>query len=214
MKIGVLGTGMVGSAIATRLVEAGHEVRMGARDARNDKAEKWVAGAGPKASHGTFADAASFGEIVFHCTLGSTALEALGAAGAPNLRGKVVVDVSNPLDFSKGTPPVLFTGQGDSLGERIQRAFPEARVVKALNTVNAFVMGHPERLEGESDLFLCGNDSDAKKRVTALLREFGWKHILDLGDIRAARGMEAYLLLWMSLYGALGTANLNVHVVR
>ena len=214
MKIGVLGTGMVGSAIATRLIEAGHEVRMGARDAGNEKARQWAAGTGGKGSSGSFADAASFGEIVFHCTLGSTALEALGAAGAPNLKGKVVVDVSNPLDFSKGTPPSLLTGPGDSLGERIQRAFPDARVVKALNTVNANVMGHPERLKGESDLFVCGNDADAKKRITALLRGFGWKTVHDLGDIRSARGMEAYLLFWFALYGAQKTTGFNIRIVR
>ena len=214
MKIGVLGTGTVGSAIATRAIEAGHEVKMGARDAANEKARKWVSGAGPKASVGTFADAASFGEIVFSATLGKAAVEALKAAGAGGLDGKVVVDVSNPLDFSMGMPPVLFTGPGDSLGERIQHAFPKARVVKALNTVNAGVMGHPERLGGESDLFLCGNDADARNKVTTLLREFGWKTIHDLGDIRASRGMEAYLLFWITVSGALKTADFNVRIVR
>lgn len=214
MKIGVLGTGMVGEAIASRLIEAGHEVKMGARDAQNEKARKWAAGAGPKASHGTFADAVSFGEIVFSATLGKASLDALRAAGAGSLEGKVLVDVSNPLDFSMGMPPVLFTGPGDSLGERIQHAFPKARVVKALNTVNASLMGHPERLGGESDLFVCGNDADAKKRVGALLRQFGWKTIHDLGEIRASRGLEAYLLFWITVYGALKTSDFNVHIVR
>ncbi|MGE5413628.1 MAG: NADPH-dependent F420 reductase [Syntrophomonadaceae bacterium] len=214
MKIGVLGTGMVGSAIGTRLIEAGHEVRMGARDAGNEKARKWAEGAGPRASRGTFADAAGFGEIVFSATLGKAALDALKAAGSGTLDGKVVVDVSNPLDFSMGMPPVLLTGPGDSLGERIQHAFPRARVVKALNTVNAGVMGHPEKLGGESDLFVAGNDADAKRRVTALLHDFGWKTVHDLGDIHASRGMEAYLLFWITVSGALKTPDFNIRIVR
>jgi len=214
MKIGVLGTGMVGSALASRLVEVGHEVRMGAREAGNAKARAWVEAAGRGASQGTFADAAAFGPIVFNCTLGTAALEALKAAGAANLRGKILVDVSNPLDFSKGMPAVLSTPQGDSLGESIQRAFPDARVVKTLNTVNANVMGHPDRVGSDSDLFLCGNDEPAKAEVRGLLAELGWKNPIDLGDIRGARGMEAYLLLWLTLYGVLGTSDFNIRIVR
>ena len=214
MKIGVLGTGMVGSAIASKLVALGHEVKMGAREAGNERARRWAESAGKGASAGTFAESAKFGEIVFSATLGTAALDAVRAAGRENLRGKVLVDVSNPLDFSKGAPPTLFTGPGDSLGERIQKALPDAKVVKALNTVNANLMGNPGRLSGESDLFLCGNDAGAKERVKALLQEFGWKSVIDLGDITGARGTEAYLLLWLSLYGALKTADFNVRVVR
>jgi predicted dinucleotide-binding enzyme len=125
------------------------------------------------------------------------------------------VDVANPLDFSRGMPPTLFTAAaGDSLGERIQNELPQTRVVKALNTVNASVMTDPSRVRGQSDLFLCGNDADAKGRVTALLREFGWQSVIDLGDITGARGTEAYLLLWLRLWGALGTVDFNVRVVR
>jgi len=214
MKIGVLGTGTVGSAIATRLVKAGHEVRMGARDSGNAKAKAWAAGEGKGASHGDFAAAADFGEIVFSATLGEAALDALKAAGPANLRGKVLVDVSNPIDSSKGMPPALFTGPGDSLGERIQREFPDARVVKALNTITASLMGHPEHLHADSDLFVCGNDADAKARVQVLLGEFGWKTVHDLGDIRSARGMEAYLLFWFALYGAQKTTGFNIRIVR
>src|SRR5262249_54919898 len=170
--------------------------------------------AGHKASQGTLADAAAYARIVFNCTLGTAALEALNAAGAENLRGKILVDVSNPLDFSKGMPPVLSTPQGDSLGESIQRAFPDARVVKTLNTVNANVMGHPDRVGGDSDLFLCGNDASAKAEVRGLLGELGWKRVIDLGGIQGARGMEAYLLLWMTLFGIFGTPDFNVHIVR
>jgi len=215
MRFGVLGTGTVGAAVGTKLVSLGYAVRMGSREAANPKARDWAAGQGARASVGTFADAAAFGEIVFNCTAGTGSLEALGAAGDANLRGKVLVDVANPLEFQKGMPPSLFTAAaGDSLAERIQKAFPDAKVVKALNTVNAGVMGHPERVPGETDLFVAGNDSGAKERVAALLREFGWKSVIDLGDVTAARGLEAYLLLWLRLWGALQTPNLNVRVVH
>jgi len=214
MKIGVLGTGIVGQTVAGALASKGHEVRMGAREAGNEKAAAWAKKAGGKASHGTFADAASFGEIVFNCTSGEASLKALAAAGAGNLAGKVLVDVANPLDFSKGMPPTLFTPQGDSLAEQIQKAFPKARVVKALNTINANVMFHPEKVPGESDLFVCGNDADARRSVTDLLQSFGWKSVIDLGDVTAARGLEAYLLLWLRLWGALGKPEFNVRVVR
>ena len=214
MRFGVLGTGTVGSAVATRLVSLGHEVRMGAREAANPKARDWAAAQGARASAGTFAEAAAFGEIVFNCTMGTASLDALQAAGAQNLGGKVLVDLANPLDFSGGTPTLSTAAAGDSLAERIQKAFPGARVVKALNTVTAGVMGHPEKVPGDSDLFIAGNDADAKRRVTALLEEFGWKSVLDLGDVTAARGMEAYLLLWLRLAGTLKTPNLNVRVVH
>lgn len=215
MKIGVLGTGMVGNTLATKFAALGHEVRMGARDAKNEKAAAWAKSAGAKASHGTFADAAAFGEIVFNCTSGAGSLDALTAAGAANLGGKVLVDVANPLDFSHGMPPSLFTSGNDSLGERIQKSFPQARVVKALNTVNASVMVDPNRVHGASDLFVCGNDAGAKSEVTRILKEWlGWPVVVDLGDITAARGTEAYLLLWLRLWGAFQTADLNIHIVH
>ncbi|HXU84051.1 MAG TPA: NAD(P)-binding domain-containing protein [Polyangia bacterium] len=216
MKLGVLGTGMVGQTIASKLCALGHEVRMGARQAGNEKAVGWTKSAGAQASQGTFADAAAFGEVVFNCTSGAGALEALKAAGAKALEGKVLIDVSNPLDFSKGMPPSLFTGSTDSLGEQIQRAFPATKVVKSLNTVNALVMVDPARVaRGEHDVFVCGNDAGAKARVSEILRGwFGWKHVVDLGDISAARGTESYLLLWLRAWGALGTGDFNIHIVR
>lgn len=215
MKIGVLGTGSVGNTLATKFAALGHEVRMGARDAKNPKAAAWAQTAGAKASAGTFADAAAFGEIVVNCTNGAGSLDALSAAGADNLRGKILVDVTNPLDFSRGMPPSLFTGSNDSLGERIQKAFPETRVVKALNTVNAEVMVDPKKVPGASDVFVCGNDAAAKGEVTRILKEWlGWPVVVDLGDITGARGTEAYLLLWLRLWGAFGTPHLNVHVVH
>jgi predicted dinucleotide-binding enzyme len=215
MKFGVLGSGMVGSTIATKLVSLSHEVKLGSRNAANEKAAAWVASAGRGASQGSFADAAAFGEIVFNCTAGAGSIDALRSAGASALRGKVLIDIANPLDFSKGMPPTLFLSNDDSLGETIQRTFPEAKVVKALNTVNAGLMVDPGRLRGDHDVFVSGNDAGAKARVIRLLKEeFGWKSVIDLGDITTARGTESYLHLWLRLYGALQTADFNIHVVR
>ncbi|MBI5501957.1 MAG: NAD(P)-binding domain-containing protein [Deltaproteobacteria bacterium] len=216
MKIGVLGTGMVGEAIATKLVQAGHEVRMGSRTKANETAVAWAKRNGAKASAGTFADAAGFGEVVFNCTKGEYSLEAVRAAGESTLANKVLVDVANPLDFSRGMPPSLLISNTDSLGEQIQRALPSTRVVKALNTVNAYIMVSPSNLPGEHNLFLCGNDTAAKRQVHGILTEsFGWKSesIVDLGDITGARATEQYLPLWVRLYGTLGNPNFNVRVV-
>jgi 8-hydroxy-5-deazaflavin:NADPH oxidoreductase len=214
MKLAVLGTGAVGNAIATKLIALGHEVRMGSREAKNEKGTAWAKAAGANASSGTFAEAASFGELVFVCTNGSGTLPALAAAGAPNLEGKVLVDVTNPLDFSKGFPPSLSTGNGPSLGEQIQSAFPGARVVKSLNTVTAELMVDPGKVPGPHAVFVCGNDAGAKAKTTELLQSFGWKSVIDLGDIGNARGTEAYVLLWVRLYGSLKTASFNIQIVR
>ncbi|PTL85770.1 NADPH-dependent F420 reductase [Vitiosangium sp. GDMCC 1.1324] len=215
MKIAVLGTGMVGETIASKLVSLGHEVKMGSRSANNEKAAAWVKKAGPKASQGTFAEASSFGEILFNCTSGSGSIEALEAAGRQNLRGKILVDIANPLEFTKGMPPTLFVSNNDSLGERIQRAFPELKVVKTLNTINASVMVEPGRLPGAHAVFVSGNDVEAKGQVKQILEGwFGWKEIIDLGDITTSRGTESYLLLWLRLWGALGTPEFNIHIVK
>ena len=215
MNIGVLGTGTVGQTIAGKLAALGHDVKMGSRQAGGDKASAFVKAAGARASQGSYAEAAAFGEIVFNCIHGAASLDCLTAAGVDNLAGKVLIDLANPLDFSKGMPPTLFTGTGDSLGERIQRAFPKTRVVKALNTVNANVMVDPGKVPGETDLFLCGNDADAKAKVSELLKSFGWKSLIDLGDIQGARGMEAYLLLWLRLWDSVTkTPVFNVKIVR
>ena len=215
MRIAILGTGMVGERLGSKLVALGHEVRMGSRTADNPKAAAWVKTAGGKASQGTFADAAAFSELLFNCTLGAASLEVMKAAGEEALRGKVLVDVSNPLDFSKGMPPVLYTQPTESLGEQLQRAFPALKVVKTLNTMSCEVMVDPSRVPGDHDVFVSGNDADAKARVKQLLSEgFGWKHILDLGDITTARGTEAFLPLWLRLWGSLRTGDFNIHVVK
>jgi 8-hydroxy-5-deazaflavin:NADPH oxidoreductase len=216
MKFGVLGTGMVGQTLASKLVELGHEVTMGSRRAGNEKAAAWAKQAGGGAAEGTFADAAAFAEVVVNATSGVASLEALRAAGEDNLSGKVLIDVANPLDFSRGMPPTLSVCNDDSLAEQIQRAYPRARVVKTLNTVNAGVMVQPALAGPSHSIFVAGNDDDAKAQTVELLESFGWarEDVLDLGDVTAARGTEMYLPLWLRLYGVLGTAELNVKVVR
>ncbi len=197
-RIGVLGTGTVGQTVASKLTDVGHEVKMGTR------------------SEGTYAEAASFGDIVVNATAGSASLEALDAAGAENLAGKTLWDIANPLDFSQGFPPTLTVANDDSLAEQIQRAHPDANVVKALNTVTAAVMVEPALLGEESNLFVCGNEKSAKAEVIQILETFGWLSgdIIDVGDITAARGMEAYLLLWIRLMGTLDTPTFNIRIVR
>ena len=202
MRIGVLGTGNVGRTIAAKLVELDHDVRVGSRTAKEDAV--------------TFADAAGHGELLFNCTAGDKSLEALRMAEADNLAGKILVDVANPLDFSRGMPPILAVCNADSLGEEIQRLFPRVKVVKALNTVTCTVMVDPSLLRGEHDVFVCGNDEGAKTEVRELVRAFGWptENIIDLGDITGARGMEMYLPLWIRLMDVVGGATFNIKVTR
>jgi 8-hydroxy-5-deazaflavin:NADPH oxidoreductase len=214
MQIGIFGTGSVGATIGSKLIEVGHAVRMGARSAVNEKAAAWTGSQGASASHGTFADAAAFGEVLFNCTAGQGALAALEQAGAENLDGKVLVDITNPLDFSRGMPPSLTVANTDSLAEQIQRAFPGARVVKTLNTVTAAVMVNPALVPGDHDMFLCGNDPAAREQVAGILRDwFGWRSLLDLGDLTNARAMEMYLPLWVRLYGVKQSPLFNIKVV-
>ncbi len=215
MRFGVLGTGSVGRTIGTKLVELGHEVSMGSRHAGNATAVAWATAAGAAARAGTMSDAAVFGEILVNATKGTGSLEALEAAGAANLAGKVLIDISNALDGSSGFPPAVLTSSTDSLGERIQRAFPEALVVKTLNTVTADVMVNPGLIPGGHSIFVSGDDATAKRTVTGILRSFGWSDadVIDLGDITTARGTEAYLALWLRLIGKLGTSHFNIRVV-
>jgi hypothetical protein len=215
MRIGVFGTGMVGKAIASKLVDVGHEVRMGSRSADNADATAWATEHGDKASHGTFADAAGFGEVLFNCTGGMVTLAALEQAGEDNIGDKVLVDVSNPLDFSQGMPPQLAVANTDSVGEQVQRRFPSARVVKSLNTMNCAVMIDPGAVPGYHNVFVSGDDDAAKATVTDLLGQFGWPRaaVIDLGDIKSARGAEALVLFWVFLRGALGGNQFNLGVV-
>ncbi len=215
MKIGVLGTGMVGTTIGSKLIQLGHEVKMGSRTATNEKAKAWAEANAPNASHGAFRDSAAFGEILFNCTLGVASVEALGLVDRENLKGKVLIDIANPLDFSRGMPPTLTVCNDDSLGEQIQRNFPEIKVVKTLNTVNCNIMVDPSTLPEDHDIFMSGNDPEAKAQVTEILRNwFGWKSVTDLGDISTARGTEMYLSLWIRLAGVLNTGQFNFKIVR
>ena len=224
MKIGIIGSGVVGQTIGDKLVERGEEVVLGTRSPSNlgDKRgfgkplEEWLASTGSRARIVTFAEAAAHGEIVINATSGSGSLQALELAGESNLNGKILIDISNPLDFSKGFPPSLTVCNTDSLGEQIQRAFPNARVVKTLNTTTAAVMVDPAKVAGgDHHLFVSGNDAAAKARVTELLRQwFGWRNVIDLGDITTARGAEMLLPLWVRLMGPLGTPMFNFKIAR
>lgn len=216
MRIAVLGTGTVGRTLAGKLVEAGHHVTMGSRSATNAAALEWAAGAGPHAKAATFFDAAADGEVVINATPGAVSLEVLAAASTKNLDGKVLIDVANPLDHTAGFPPSLSISNTDSLAETIQRSFPTARVVKALNTMRADVMVAPDRLAGgDHDVFMAGDDAEAKEVVAGLLREFGWRpeHIRDLGALEAARGMEMWLPLWLHIFLRQGDRVFNIKVV-
>lgn len=217
MKIAVLGTGIVGNTIGSALIRLGHEVKMGSRTKGNEKALAWVSANGANASEGTFADAAAFGEVVFVATKGEGTLDALHAAGAGNLAGKVLVDISNPLDFSKGMPPSLFISNTDSLGEQIQTAFPDAKVVKTLNIVNCEVMVNAGRSSAteRGTMFVSGNDAGAKQSVIKnFLTPWGWNDVIDLGDITTARGTEMLLPIWVRTWAATGNGHFAFKVVR
>ncbi len=213
MNIGVLGTGMVGHTIGSKLVELGHDVMMGSRDEANPKAIAWAKDAGRHALYGTFMNAAAFGEIIFNCTLGAASVDALQQAGADNLKGKILIDTSNPIDYSTDAL-ALTVCNTDSLGEQIQRAFPQARVVKTLNTMNGNIMVEPEKLPERTNVFVSGNDIEAKATVIAILRDwFGWKSVIDLGDITTSRGVEMLLPLWVSLRRVIPSQRFNIRVV-
>lgn len=228
MNIGILGTGGVARAIAAKLVTLGHSVMLGTRNAEETKAKAEKDGMGnppfrewhtqnPSVQLGSFAEAAAFGELLMNATSGGGSLPALAAVGEKNLSGKVLVDISNPLDFSKGFPPSLSVSNTDSLGEQIQRAHPEMHVVKALNTLSNPLMVNPLLVNnGDHTLPICGNDAGAKQKVISLLQTFGWKaeNFLDLGDITNARGTEAFLLLWVRMYGALKSPMFQFKIVK
>jgi predicted dinucleotide-binding enzyme len=210
--MGVLGSGMAAQAISARLAELGHDVVIGTRDA--DKLRGWQS-SNQRVLIGTFAETAAHGEMVFNATNGAGSLNALSMAGDENLADKILVDVSNPLDFTDGFPPSLTVFGKDSLAEQIQRAFPMTKVVKTLNTVTARVMTHLlEVADGDHHVFISGNDVDAKEQVIDLLRSFGWINIFDLGDLSTARGTEAYLLLWVRLYGTMNTSMINIKIIK
>ncbi|RYU81540.1 NADPH-dependent F420 reductase [Hymenobacter persicinus] len=197
MNIGILGTGGVGQTLGAKLLALGHHVLLGSRAAGNEKAVAWVQQHGGGAREGSFADAAAFGDLLIVATLGTATVEAVQQAGAAHFAGKTVIDLTNPLDFSQGMPPTLFVGLTDSLGEQVQRALPQAHVVKTLNMVSVNQMIDPASTGGQPDMFVCGNDAGAKEQTTQLLRDLGWQRITDLGGIGEARATEPLVLLWV-----------------
>ena len=199
MKIGILGTGAVGKALARGFIEIGYDVMFGTRDPKAEKIATMLTELGPKASAGTFAEAAKFGELAVLCTLWSGTESAVKLATPENLAGKVVIDTTNPLAFKPGAPPSLAIGHTDSAGETIQRWLPDSHVVKAFNIVGNADMVHPDFPGGPPDMFICGNDKDAKKKVTEILTAFGWVTI-DIGGIEGSRLLEPLCILWVT-YG-------------
>ena len=213
MRIAVIGTGHAGRTLAQGLQRVGHEVVVGTRDPDATRArEEWLGLDIPLAALGVVAADA---DLVVNATNGMASLSALGEVGSDHLAGKVVVDVANPLDFSQGFPPTLSVKDTDSLAEQIQRAFPDARVVKSLNTVTASVMVDPSTVgDGDTTVFVAGDDAEARQQVSGLLRELGWRDIVELDGLHNARGLEMWLPLWVRLMGALGTGEFNIKLVR
>ena len=223
-KIAILGTGGVGKAFAARLTELGHEITVGTRDVsktlekESDAGFKNFLSKNPKVKLATFSDAAAFGEIVINVSKGENTVDVIKAAGSANLKNKILIDISNPLDFSKGMPPSLISelSNTNSLGEELQKLFPETKVVKTLNTMWNGLMINPALIaNGDHINYICGNDADAKKKVIVFLNELGWKNesILDLGDISAARATEATLPIWLRVYGAKQSGAFNFKIV-
>lgn len=210
VRIAVLGTGSVGRTVSARLVELGHDVVVGTRDPEATAARDDA----PAAALATYADAVGGADLVVNATSGQVSLEVLAAAGEEALAGRVLLDISNPLDFSAGFPPTLSVVDTDSLAEQLQRALPGTRVVKSLNTLTADLMVHPEALGEATTVFVSGDDADAKAVVTGLLTELGHRDVIDLGDLSTARGQEMWLPLWLRVMGALGTAQFNLKIVR
>lgn len=226
-KAAVLGTGVVAQTIAEKLISLGFEVMMGTRDVEatlsrtgNDNFGRqpfkdWHS-EHPEIKLGTYNQTAAFGEFVINATNGSGSLKALEMAGKDNLANKVMLDIANPLDFSKGMPPTLLVCNTDSLGEQIQQTYPDTKVVKSLNTMNAYIMVNPILIPGDHNVFVSGNDAEAKAFIKELLKKFGWqeKNIIDMGDISTARGTEMLLPIWVRLWGALQTPMFNFNIVR
>jgi 8-hydroxy-5-deazaflavin:NADPH oxidoreductase len=225
MKIGIIGGGSVGQTLGAKLLANGNDVRLGIRNpspVELDKARQnadtlanWSKTTGGKVV--TFAEAAKHGDMIISATSGGVAIEALQQAGIANLKNKIIIDISNPLDFSRGMPPSLLPdySHGTSLGEEIQKAFPEAGVVKAFNTIAAAVMVNPAAVPGEHDLFIAGNDAAAKQTVSDFARkEFGWASIVDMGDITGARATEHLLPFWVRSWGVLGSPVFNIRIVK
>jgi len=228
MKIGIIGSGVVAQTLGAKLVELGHDVVLGTRDPAklDDKKNmagtlrEWLASVGKgakgesKGRVATFRDAAAHGDLLINATHGQVSIDALKLAGADKVGTKVLIDAANELDFGKGMPGVL-ASWSNCLAERIQAAFPNLKVVKSLNTIGAPVMVAPQALAGgEHTIFVSGNDAPAKAATAELLKSFGWKDVLDLGDIASARAPEMLMAMWLHMWRATGTGMVNIKVVR
>jgi len=227
MKVTILGTGMVGQTISVRLKELGYDVTI---ETRNPEETKKRAEPNPMTGvafsnwykeHSDIAlvaygQSVEDAELVINATSGGTSLEVLSKIGTNKLTGKVLLDIANPLDFSQGMPPFLSVCNTNSLAEQIQAKFPQTKVVKSLNTMNAYIMVHPETIPDDHNVFVSGNDKSAKTIVIDLLKAIGWKesNIIDLGDISTARGTEMLLSIWMRLWGVFGHADFNFHIQK
>jgi len=223
MKIGIIGSGAVAQTLGSKLIGLGHDLILGTRDPDklDDKKmfaatlREWKSQTEGRAKIGTFKEAAAHGELLINATAGEVSLDALKLAAADKVGAKVLIDVANELDHSKGMPPVVLASHESCLAEKLQAAFPNLKVVKALNTISAPVMVDPQALAGgDHTVFVSGNDAEAKATVTALLKSFGWTDVLDLGDLSSALGPEMYLAMWIRLWGATKTGQLNIKVVR
>ncbi len=214
MKIGILGSGSVGQSLGKGFAARGHDVKIGSRDPKKADLQKWLKGTKGKVSIGTLTEAAKHGEIVLLCPVGNAAEGVSDLAGPENLAGKILIDVTNPLDGSGGAGPGLFVGTTDSLGERIQRRLPKTKVVKCFNIVNNQTMINPKMKEGVPDMIICGNDAKAKRTVAGLLKEFGWGEPIDIGGIEGARWLEAWVPLWVRLAQQLGSWQVALKILR
>jgi predicted dinucleotide-binding enzyme len=212
MKIGILGTGDVGQVLGSGFVKLGHPVKMGSRNPDQEKVKAWLAKTGVNASAGTFAEAAAFGDLVVLATLWTGTENAIRLADPKNLAGKVVIDATNPLDFSS-MPPKLAVGHTDSGGEQVQRWLPNSHVVKAFNSVGSPHMVHPDFPGGPPDMFICGNDSKAKETVTDLLKAFGWS-VVDIGGIEGSRYLEPLAMIWILQFFRTGSGNHAFKLLR
>jgi 8-hydroxy-5-deazaflavin:NADPH oxidoreductase len=214
MRVGILGSGGVGQALGTAFAERGHQVTIGSKTPEKPELVAWKRATGHDAATATFSETARSGEIVVLCCLGSAADAVIDLAGPSNFDGKLLIDVTNALDFSNGMPPGLFVGVTDSLGERVQRKLPKARVVKCFNIVPNSVMAHPQLPGGTADMIIAGNDAAAKTQVTEILRSFGWSGAIDIGGIEGARWLEAMVPLWVRVASAIGNFQSAFKVVR
>lgn len=216
MKVGIFGTGIVGRTLGTKFVEVGHSVTMGSREVGSEKARDWAEETGGEAFTGSHLDAGVFGELLVNATAGRGSLEVLQTVGAENLNNKILLDIANPLDFSAGTPPTFSVSNTDSLGEQIQRTFPEMRVVKVFNTIAAELMTHPDLITGGHNTFIAGNDASARVQTLEILLSFGWTaaQVIDFGGISASRALEGFAQFWYLLYESQQTELFNMQILK